>query len=121
LLDDTRARIGDAASMGDINEYSRGWYDGFNAESRTSAPDGFEHPEPTDHDLGHRHGYDTGQKFASERRMEVTPRIYAEPSTSRTRSKIGHPASRHHSISSMAALDAPYDLERRNDDGQRER
>jgi hypothetical protein len=59
--------------MGDVNEYGRGWFDGFNAGSQTAAPYGFEHPEPTDYDLGHRHGYAVGQKFADDLEAKINP------------------------------------------------
>lgn len=49
----------------DLEEYHLGFTDGYVAGSATDAPRGFEHPEPTDYDLGHRAGYQAGQ---SERR-----------------------------------------------------
>jgi hypothetical protein len=45
----------------DLDEYHLGFTDGYVAGSATDAPRGFEHPEPTDYDLGHREGYAQGQ------------------------------------------------------------
>jgi hypothetical protein len=45
----------------DLGEYHRGLMDGYTAGQLTDAPRGYEDPEPTDYDLGHRDGYADGQ------------------------------------------------------------